>query len=256
MWALAAFCMGFMLSSVSDALELDLRGVGENGLFAEKFVKELNEANAGPDRIAKLEAIYANSTNDEERAEIELEIALIYNQQSGFVDHAKAIEWYDKALVRRLPDTTQAREFILRGNSHEALQHYPEALNDYIRGLLICLRYNLPAKLRGSAEGQKTLGPRPPFGNDVLPPPKPSPAEEAAERQTWADYDRDRRAINEDEQFLRFRYNYVRAIKQMVATGKFSEPDLRKAAERLSSQEEKIEDVLRRVREPNPRPWD
>ena len=124
------------------ANETDLQGIDDQSIFSPTFLAELGAADrAGP---PKLEAIYRKFVSPAEQAEIELTIAQIYSQRTGMVDPAKAVEWYNKALVRGLPLTALAKHLILRGNMHERLGHDEKALADYVRGLLICLQFNLP----------------------------------------------------------------------------------------------------------------
>ena len=126
------------------ALQTDLPGIDGQSLFSPTFLVELDAANRAGDPLPPLKAVYKKFGSPAERAETELTIACVLCQRTGFVDPAESIKWYDKALVRDLPATALAKQFILRGNMHERLGHDEKALADYIRGVLVCLQFNLP----------------------------------------------------------------------------------------------------------------
>ena len=162
----------FLLMAIMFAFDLnnfgcesDLIQLDDGSPLSATFWRSLEAAAEETNRIQKLEAFYAKLTNAAEQAETELTFARIFGQRTGFVNPALAVKWYDKALLRNLPPTALARHFILRGNSHEQLKHPQEALADYIRGLLVCLQFNLPEQWP-KWDGTGKLHP-PPMNNGI-----------------------------------------------------------------------------------------
>jgi hypothetical protein len=235
------------------ALETSMMGVDREPLFSKEFLQELTTCRKDSNPIERLTELHSKSTKPEEQAEIELSIARIYNQITGYVDYGKAVEWYNKALVRDLLPIALTEQLILRGNSHESLGHDGDALKDYIRGLLACLRFRIPAKWpQRTSEGRLQPPPRNSrleFGS------KPNPEQIQNEKEQYADYWRENRSVDVEQQVMRSRYYYVDAIKRIMARSGMTEKKLRDAAEKLTNQQDRVEEILRRVREPNPRPW-
>ena len=160
---LAAVAFSLLPAQRAIALQTDLPGIDGQSLFSPTFLVELDAANRAGDPLPPLKAVYKKFGSPAERAETELTIACVLCQRTGFVDPAESIKWYDKALVRDLPATALAKQFILRGNMHERLGHDEKALADYIRGLLVCLQFNLPDAWP-SQDGTGMLQP-PPINN-------------------------------------------------------------------------------------------
>jgi hypothetical protein len=234
------------------ALETDFPEIDGQSLFSSTFLIELDAANQAHDPLPKLEAVYRKFSRPAEQAETELTIACVLCQRTGYVNPAEAIKWYDKALVRDLPATALAKQFILRGNMHERLDHHEKALADYVRGLLICLQFNLPDTWP-SQDGTGKLQP-PPINNADFAGERPA-AERLAERERAADYRRESEMIRREQDLLGHRYYYVDAIQRVMKQKRLSEPDLRAIAEKLTNRKDRVDALLRRVRGPNPRPW-
>ncbi len=133
---LAAVAFSMLPAESTIALETDLPEIEGQSLFSPTFRIELDAANRAGNPVPQLKAVYQKFKNPAEQAETELTIACVYCQRTGFVNPAESIKWYDKALLRDLPATALAKQFILRGNMHERLEHDVKALADYIRGLL------------------------------------------------------------------------------------------------------------------------
>ena len=51
------------------------------------------------------------------------------------------------------------------------------------------------------------------------------------------------------------RYYYIEAIKRVAKANKIEDADLREICEKITNRKERIDEVLRRAKEPNPRPW-
>jgi hypothetical protein len=225
----------------------------DQSLFRPKFLEQAFNAEKDGNPAAGLEAFYKTLTNPAEQAEVELRIARVYNQRTGFVDYAKSITWYDKALVRPLPLKTQAMLLILRGNSHELVKHPEPALADYVRGLLICLHYRLPEKWPVEEEGKFA----PPALNDGIGEDDADPATAARrqeERQHRADYRRESEINRTEQGLVTQKYYYVDAIKRVVEKEKMKEQALRDIVEHLTNRKDRIEEVLRLAKAPNPWP--
>ena len=203
--------------------------------------------------MPKLEAVYRKFTHPAEQVETELTIACVLCQRTGFVNPAESIQWYDKASVRDLPATALAKQFILRGNMHERLEHHEEALADYVRGLMTCLQFNLPDSWPNQ-DGTGKLQP-PPLNDGPDFADGRTAAQRLAEHEQAADYRRESEMIKGEQDLLRHRYYYVDAIKRVMKQKRLSEPDLRAIAEKLTNRKDRVAELLRRVRGPNPRPW-
>ena len=235
------------------ALETDFLGTESLSLFSPTFFRELDAANRASQPVPRLEALYQKSNAPAEQAEIELTIARVLCQRTGLVNPAESIKWYDKALVRDLPPTALAKQFILRGNMHERLNHSEEALADYVRGLLVCLQFNLPDTWPDRDGAGKLLPPPINSGQDFTDERAEAPRLEQLQRS--ADYRRESEMIRREQDLLRQRYYYVDAIKRVQQHDQRSEESLRAIAENLTNRKDRVDEVLRRVREPNPRPW-
>lgn len=232
------------------ATETDLHCVDYQFPISPIFLAELDAANHADSPVGQLEAMYQKAVSPAEKAEIELTIGRVCCQRTGLVNPAKAIEWYDKALVRDLPPTVLGQQFILRGNMHERLEHTDQALSDYCRGLLICLQFNLPDTWPES-DGTGQLRPAR-IDNSA----DAKPAEEQLDKkQQTADWRRDYEATRREQDLLGLRYYYIDAITRVMKARPVSEPELQKIAEKLTNRKDRLTELLRRVREPNPRPW-
>ena len=70
------------------------RGEGNAASFSEEFKSAYTAAGvdqSDPSCIAKLEAMLSQFTGDEEQAEIQLSLGVIFVQRTGLVDPAKAV---------------------------------------------------------------------------------------------------------------------------------------------------------------------
>jgi hypothetical protein len=248
-----AFWIALTVSAIGS--ETDLPIIQEQNLLPYSFLSKLAAAaDQSTNPIPQLEALYKTLTAPAEQAETELIIARISTDRTGFVDFARALEWYDKALVRPgLPPTALAKQFILRGNCHEVLKQPEDALADYVRGLLVCLQFNLP-KQWPVLDGKGKL-PLPSLNyqnefNGQL-----SPAKVQANRQIYSDYMREDRMNRQEQDLLMQKYYYVDAIKRVLEQEKWTEQNLCGIAEKLTNRKDRLDELLRLAREPNPRPW-
>lgn len=225
----------------------------DQSLFRPKFLEQAFDAEKDGNPATGLEAFYKTLTNPAEQAEVELRIARVYNQRTGFVDYAKSITWYDKALVRPLPLKTQAMLLILRGNSHELVKQPELALKDYVRGLLICLHYRLPEKWPVEEGGRLP----PPVLNDGVGEDDSDPtvaARNQENRQHAADYRRESEINRTEQGLVTQKHYYVEALKRVTEKGKINDKALRDIVEQLTNRKDRIEEVLRLAKAPNPWP--
>ena len=248
-----AFWLAFAVSAIGS--ETDLPIIQDQSLLPYTFTSELAAAaEQSTNPIPQLESLYKKLNTPAEQAETELTIARIYGQRTGFVNFGKALEWYDKALVRPgLPPTALAKQFILRGGCHEVLKQPEDALADYVRGLLVCLQFNLP-KQWPELDGKGKLQP-PPMNDGFDFNGQPSPAKLLANRQKYSDYMREVRMDRQEQDLLMQKYYYVDAIKRVLGQEKWTEQNLRGIAEKLTNRQDRLDELLRLAREPNPRPW-
>jgi hypothetical protein len=244
-----------VLTASAIGSETDLPIIQEQNLLPYSFLSKLEAArDQSTNPIIKLEALYKTLTAPAEQAETELTIARISTDRTGFVDFARALEWYDKALVRPgLPSTALVKQFSLRGNCHEVLKQPEDALADYVRGLLVCLQFNLP-KQWPSLDGKGKLpAPSLNYLNEFNG--QPSPAELQTNRQIYSDYMREDGMNRQEQNLLMDKYAYVENIKRLLGQEKWTEQNLREIAEKLTNRKDRLEELLRLAREPNPRPW-
>lgn len=235
--------------------ETDLPIIQDQQLLPYAFRSELAAAaEQSTNPIPQLEELYQKLSGPAEQAETELMIARIYSQRTGFVDYGKALEWYNKALVRPgLPPTALAKQFILRGNCHEILKQPEAALADYCRGLFVCLQFNLPKQWPG-LDSQGKLEPPPLNDGSAFNVQKP-PEKMLKDRQKYADYMRENAMNREEQDLLMQKYYYVEAIKRVMAKENITGQNLRGIAEKLTNRKDRFDELLRLTREPNPRPW-
>ena len=246
---LAVACY-FLPVFIAFGTETDVQGVDEQSPFSPNFLGELAAA-SGPDHpVSHLEALYQKFKQPAEQAEIELTIARVLCQRTGLVNWPESLKWYDKALVRDLPTTALAKQFILRGNVHEMLKHKEDALADYVRGLMICLEFNLPGKWP-TEDGEGKLTP-PPINSGFD---DRDEAQRLADRQRTADYRREHALIRQEQDLLMQRYYYVEAIKRVIKDNRIEDTALRDICEKLTNRKDRINEVLRLAKEPNTRPW-
>ena len=152
-----------------------------------------------------------------------------------------------------LPSTALTKQFILRGNCHEVLKQPEDALADYVRGLLVCLQFNLP-KQWPSLDGKGKL-PLPSLNDLNEFNGQPSPAKVQANHQIYSDYMREDRMNRQERDILMQKYYYVDAIKRVLEQEKWTEQNLSEVAEKLTNRKDRLDEVFRLAREPNPRPW-
>ncbi len=117
--------------------------------FSEEFTTNYEAAlkiSQASGSLATFSNMLTKFNKPQEQAELEVTMGIGYNQWSGCNDDRKAIEYFGKALLHDLPPTVLLQVYLLRGDSKERVDGKQAALEDYLRGLAECLRYQLPAK--------------------------------------------------------------------------------------------------------------
>ena len=84
---------------------------------------------------------------------------------------------------------------------------------------------------------------------------QPSPGELQTSRQIYSDYMREDRMDRQEQDLLMDKYAYVENIKRLLGQEKWTEQNLRETAEKLTNHKDRLDELLRLAREPNPRPW-
>ncbi len=115
-------------------------------LFSDAFKRDYAAAVHSGDTNALIafEKMLSQYKLPHEQAELETVIGMRYGQTRGLTNHAKAAEHLGKALTFELPPTVRLEIHLRRGNSYERLKRNQEALTEYLKGMVICLNYELP----------------------------------------------------------------------------------------------------------------
>lgn len=228
-------------------------GEGNATSFSEEFKKAYADAEtdgSDPSCITKLEAMLAKFTRDEEQAEIELTLGIIYGQRTGLVNPAKAVPHFTGALKYELPPTVRTAVFVWRGNAQEQQRRYRAALMDYIRGLLVCTQFDL-------SHGWPADPPRLP---------EDSRKESAVEPETDGEAERkggpasgegllQSRLVRIEQQMLMHRYYLVVAVKRIASTEKLTSQDLDKEIAFIVSDPRRVRQIAGWCAGENKRPW-
>jgi tetratricopeptide (TPR) repeat protein len=241
---IAAVVIGTLLcGSSAFALHSGLVGAGGESIFTKAFIQDYESAQKSVDTLKSAEplvALLSKYLKPEEQAELELSIGIVYNQRTGVVDPAKAVAHLTRALEFNLPERTCIEIWMWRGGSYEQLKKYPEALRDYIRGLLTC-------SYRDLAGGwPELLAPTVPIYINSDDPENP---------QRVKDYQRYRHAIDLKRFLLMQRYYLIEAVKRLQADGAIADKALDKAVKELSPDASRIEIISGLIKSENKRPW-
>ena len=212
--------------------------------FPEEFTQEcksLQKADV-PESLKLLTEMLAKYKDPQEQVELELTLAKIYGQRTGFVDPAKAVEHYEKALALHfdLPPAVLARTYTLYGNSYEQLHNGDKALENYLRGLAVCLSYELPAKMPNI----------PAVGTYETDAPPDSPLVKQLEDEHKKQMELRKQAMFERDMLMQ-RYFLIDGIKRV---SKGDTGQIRRAAESVGKDKLQIESLVTLAMSPNERP--
>lgn len=128
------------------AFAADFTGIDGKTVFSEAFIEDFSKAEketAEQKSVKPMLALLEQYKKPTEQAQLYSTIGLLYNQRTGLVDEAKAVEYLTKALEYEFSDRAYVQLIAWRGNSLETLKRYDEALADYLQGLLVCSYYNV-----------------------------------------------------------------------------------------------------------------
>jgi hypothetical protein len=114
--------------------------------FSEAFTTNYESALKASNSLVLFSDMLTKFKEPKEQAELEVTMGIGYNQWGGEEDDRKAIEHFGKALLHDLPPTVLLQVYSLRGDSKTRVDGKRAALEDYLRGLAECLRYQLPPK--------------------------------------------------------------------------------------------------------------
>jgi hypothetical protein len=212
-------------------------------IFTAGFIQNYQAAQHSVDKLKSAEPFITLLTKypkPEEQAELELSIGLLYNQRTGVVDPAKAVIHLGRALEFHLPEKTYIEICMWRGGSYEQLKQHPEALRDYLRGLLACSYHDL------SGGWPEIASPNVPiFINSTDP--------ENAQRAR--DYRIYRAAIDLKRFLLMQRYYLIDAIKRVQADGALDDNALAKAIHELTPDRSRYDLIVSFLKSENKQPW-
>ena len=241
---IAAVLVGTVLCfSTASALHSGFVGANGECIFTKDFIQDYESAQTSVNTLKSAEPLLALMTKyrkPAEQAELELSIGLVYNQCAGVVDPAKAVTHLSRALEFNLPERTYIEICMWRGGSHEQLKNYPEALRDYVRGLLAC-------SYRDLAGGWP----------EVLPSTVPIyvKSDDPEDPHRVKDYQRYRNAVDLKQLLLMQRYCLIEAVKRVQAGGAIADKALEKAVKELTPDTSRYEIITGLMKSENKRPW-
>ncbi|MEO6054460.1 MAG: hypothetical protein ABIP97_10635 [Chthoniobacterales bacterium] len=173
--------------------------------------------------------------------ELEVSIGLVYGQRTGMVDPAKAVQYFTSSLkCYGLSEITYSQILMWRGNSQEQLGKIPEALNDYLRGLLECSYRDL------SGGWPEIKNPYVTFYMNSSDPENDIRA---------ADYNQYRRSIESQRFFLRQCWFLVDAVRRVTKKNPLSHEQIIELLAKLSPDSSRYEIIVGWLKSENKRPW-
>lgn len=219
--------------------------VGANGecIFTKEFIQDYEAAQKSVDNAKSAKPLLTLLTKyqrPEEQAELQLSIGLVYNQRTGIVDPARAVIHLSRALEYNLPERTYIATCTWRGCAYEQLKKYPEALRDYIRGLLAC--------------SYRDLGGGWP---EILPPTVPiyEHSEDPENIERVKDYQRYRNEIDLKRFLLMQRYTLLDSVKRVQTAGSIDDESLVKTVKELTPDTSRCDAITGLLKSENKCPW-
>lgn len=236
---LVAFALVFLGPSPSYALNLAL----QENVFEQQFLEDYERANVQLMEAGSLRPmldLVQQYQRPLEQAELELTIGLAYNQRTGLVDPAKAVEHLSNALRFDLPERTFIDILMWRGGSYEQLKQPRKAVEDFLRGLVACSYYALQRKW---PEIEKA--PQPIFMNSSDP-------ENAMRIRDYTAY---RRKTDFIRHVLQQKYYFIDSIRRVQQASRMDQETVLGTLRKLTPDAYAIETVERFLGEENNRPW-
>jgi hypothetical protein len=236
---LVAFALLVLGQSPSYALNLAL----QENVFEQQFLEDYERANVQLMEEGSLRPmldLVQQYKRPLEQAELELTIGLAYNQRTGLVDPAKAVEHLSNALRFDLPERTFIDILMWRGGSYEQLKQPRKAMEDFLRGLVACSYYALQRKW---PEIEKA--PQPIFMNSSDP-------ENAMRIRDYTAY---RRKTDFIRHLLQQKYYFIDSIRRLQQASRMDQETVLGTLRKLTPDAYAIETVERFLDEENHRPW-
>ena len=136
----------FLAGSICPAFGLFTGEPLEEGPWSKEFRQDISEIDrtTGQNEEAGLLSMLDKYKKPYEQAEIHYQLAILYNQLEGMIDHSKAVEHFAKVQEFDIPPPARAMSHVLCGDSFRIRKDYQEALSQYLHGLSGCLKYDLP----------------------------------------------------------------------------------------------------------------
>jgi hypothetical protein len=240
---LVAFALLVLAHSPSYAFNLGLQALNGANVFEQQFIEDYERANVQlmeEGSLGPMLALLPKYQRPLEQAELELTIGLAYNQRTGLIDPAKAVEHLGNALRFDLPDRTFIDILSWRGNSYEQLKQPKQAVAEYLRGLVACSYYALPRKW---PEIEKP--PQPIFMNSSDP----------ENDRRVRDYSSYRHKTDFIRHLLMQRYYLIDSVRRMEQASKMERESTLEVLKKLTPDPQVIETVEGFLREENDRPW-
>ena len=189
--------------------------------------------------VEPLIALQQRYTNLTEQAWLEISIGLDYNQRTGVVNPSNAVIHFNAALeYDLLPEKTRIEILMWRGSSIEQLHKPTEALKDYLRGLLECSYYDIPAGW------PQILSPKVQIYMSSFDP-------ENSVRAN--DYNRYRKQLDFQRFLVQYRYTFIRGVKQ-VRQGK-SDHEILEMLQAISPDSNRNTKIMESLKSENKQPW-
>ena len=240
---LVAFAFVVLGHSASYAFNLGPQDLSGENVFEQQFIEDYERANVQLVEEGSLRAmldLVQKYKRPLEQAELELTIGLAYNQRTGLIDPAKAVEHLSNAFRFDLPERTSVDILMWRGGSYEQLKQPRKALEDYLRGLVACSYYALS---REWPEIEKP--PQPIYINSS------DPENEIRTR----DYNAYRRKTDFIQHLLMRKYFFIDSIRRVQQASRMDQETILETLERLTPDAHVIETVENFLGEENNRPW-
>lgn len=240
---LVVFALVALGHSPSYAFNLALQDLNGVDAFEQQFIEDYERANVQLMEEGSLGAmldLLPKYQRPLEQAELQLTIGLAYNQRTGLVDPAKAVEHLSNAFKFDLPEKTSIDILMWRGGSYEQSKRPRKALEDYLRGLVACSYYDLSKEWPEIEEP-----PHPIYMNSSDP-------ENGTRIRDYSAY---RRKTDFIRHLLTQKYYFVDSIRRVQLTSKIDQKTVVATLKTLTPDAHAIKTVERFLSEQNDRPW-
>ena len=211
--------------------------------FSEAFLRDITAAQFTTNSKTSVEYfvnLQHRYTNSAELAELEVQIATCYEQRAETLNPSNAVVHYTAALEYDLPDRGRIRVLSWRGSALVQLGKVNDALKDYLRGLLTCTYYDIPADWPDILGSKVT----------ILMSTRSFDPENSVRAKDYVEY---RRQLDFQQFLIMQRYSLIDAVKTN-RKGK-SDQELIKIMDALSPDSKRVEKIIELINSENKRPW-